>query len=82
MAGKPIKIVSAGGTAGTFAPEPLALIGTLPTGSVPDATASVKGVVKQSVAQTDSVAATVADLVTDFNALLAKLRTAGLLASS
>lgn len=34
----------------------------------------------QAAAQTDSVAATVADLRTDFNALLAKLRTAGTIA--
>ena len=82
MAGKPVKFVSAGAAAGTFAPEPLVLVGAMPTGSIPDASASVKGVVKQSAAQADSVAATVADLVTDFNALLAKLRTAGILASS
>jgi len=36
-------------------------------------------IVDQAAAQSDSVAATVADLVTDFNSLLSKLRTAGLI---
>lgn len=84
MAGKPVKFVSAGAAAGTFAPEPLVLVGSMPTGSVPDASTSVKGVVKQAAAQAD-MAGTPADLTavaTDFNALLAKLRTAGILASS
>ena len=44
------------------------------------ATTSVVGGVKMSAAQTNSVATDVAGLVTDFNALLAKLRTAGILA--
>lgn len=39
------------------------------------------GPVKKMPAQTDSDAEDVAGLVTDFNALLAKLRTAGLLTS-
>jgi hypothetical protein len=38
------------------------------------------GTVKTAAAQADSVAATVGALVTDFNALLAKLRTAGVIA--
>lgn len=37
--------------------------------------------VKPAVAQADSVATTIADLKTDFNALLAKLKAAGLMAS-
>lgn len=37
--------------------------------------------VKPTVAQADSVATTIADLKTDFNALLAKLKAAGLMAS-
>lgn len=57
------------------APEPIILVG-----GIPAATATSTGSVKQAVAQVNSVAATVADLVTDFNALLAKLRTAGILA--
>ena len=47
--------------------------------TVPSATSSVKGVVKQSANQADSVATTVELLVTDFNALLAKLKTAGIM---
>ena len=45
----------------------------------PDASTTVKGVVLQSGAQADSVATTASGVVTDFNALLAKLRTAGIL---
>lgn len=48
--------------------------------TVPSATSSVKGVVKQAVTQADSTATDVAGLKTDFNALLAKLKTAGLMA--
>ena len=36
---------------------------------------------KTAVAQTDSTATTIADLKADFNALLAKLKTAGLMQS-
>jgi hypothetical protein len=43
----------------------------------PDGTAA--STVKKQSAQTDSVAATVGALVTDFNALLAKLRLAGVI---
>jgi len=50
------------------------------SGSVPAATTTTAGIVKQSVAQADSVAADVPTLVADFNALLAKLRVAGILA--
>ena len=71
MAAKPIKIVSAGATAGQFAPEPLVLVGTLPEGSI-----------EPAEAQADSTAAELEDLVDDFNDLLAKLRAAGILASS
>ncbi|HCQ7755519.1 head fiber protein [Citrobacter sp. 50677481] len=45
------------------------------------ATTTTAGTVKQSAAQADSVATDVAGVVTDFNALLAKLRAAGVLAS-
>ena len=47
--------------------------------TVADASTTVKGVVLQSEAQVDSVATTASGIVTDFNALLAKLRTAGIL---
>jgi hypothetical protein len=40
---------------------------------------SAASTVKKQAAQADSVATTVAGLVTDFNALLAKLRTAGVI---
>lgn len=52
------------------------------TYTLPDATTSVRGGVLQAEAQADSVATDATGLVTDFNALLAKLRTAGILASS
>lgn len=40
---------------------------------------SSAGTVKKAAAQVDSVAATLGALVTDFNALLAKLRAAGVI---
>lgn len=48
--------------------------------AMPIATSLTLGGVKQAVAQADSTATDVAELKTDFNALLAKLRTAGILA--
>lgn len=47
--------------------------------TVPNATSSAKGVVKQALAQVDSTATDAETLKTDFNALLAKLRTAEIL---
>ena len=47
--------------------------------ALPNATTAVLGGVKQSANQADSVATTVELLVTDFNALLAKLKTAGIM---
>lgn len=49
--------------------------------SVPAATTTTRGTVLQGATQADSVAADVPTLVTDFNALLAKLRTAGIIAT-
>jgi len=49
--------------------------------TLPDATASARGGVMMAAAQADSAATDVAGLLADFNALLAKLRTAGLVAS-
>ena len=43
------------------------------------ATTTQEGGVKEAAAQSDSTATTVADLRADFNALLAKLRTSGVL---
>lgn len=54
--------------------------GTVPVARLSNATTSARGVVLQAAAQANSVAADVATLVTDFNALLAKLRTSGALA--
>lgn len=78
---KPLKVVEAGVTEGPWAAEPVAIVGTLPTGSVPNATASVKGVVNRASAVADLAGG--ADLpttVAKVNDLLAKLRTAGILA--
>lgn len=44
-----------------------------------DASGNALAPVKKQAAQADSVASTVAGLVTDFNALLAKLRAAGVI---
>lgn len=46
-----------------------------------DATESVSGLVKMAANQADSIAEDTAILVTDFNALLAKLKAAGLMAA-
>uniref|UniRef100_A0AAU8GHU8 Head fiber protein n=1 Tax=Salmonella phage vB_SEnST11_KE23 TaxID=3161174 RepID=A0AAU8GHU8_9CAUD len=48
--------------------------------TLPAATTTTLGGVKKASSQADSVATDVAGLVTDFNALLAKLKTAGLMA--
>ena len=45
-----------------------------------DATESISGLVKAAANQADSIAEDTATLVTDFNALLAKLKAAGLMA--
>jgi hypothetical protein len=49
--------------------------------SLPAATTDALGGVKKAASQADSVAEDAAGLVTDFNALLAKLRTAGILSA-
>ena len=46
-----------------------------------DATESVSGLVKMAANQADSIAEDTATLVTDFNALLGKLKAAGLMAA-
>ncbi|MEB4780816.1 head fiber protein [Paenibacillus jamilae] len=48
--------------------------------SPPNASASTAGLVKQAAAQANSTATDVAGLVADFNSLLGKLRTAGIIA--
>lgn len=50
--------------------------------TLPAANTTTLGGVKQAAAQEDSTASDVAGLVTDFNALLAKLRAAGILANA
>lgn len=56
--------------------------GNVGGGTAPgNASSTTAGLVKQAAAQANSTATDVAGLVTDFNALLAKLRTAGILAS-
>lgn len=50
--------------------------------SVPEATTSALGVVNQATFQADSTAVDVAGIVADFNTLLGKLQTAGLMATS
>lgn len=49
---------------------------------VSSATKTVNGTVKQAAVQADSTATDVAGLVADYNALLAKLRTAGILSTT
>lgn len=51
-----------------------------PAYTLPNATASVRGGVLQAVTQAASTATDVAGLVTDFNALLTKMKTAGQMA--
>lgn len=79
---KPLKVVSAGATEGPHAAEPVVLIGSLPSGSVPNATASVKGVVNRAAAVTNlpTTPADLAAVASTVNDLLAKLRTAGIVA--
>lgn len=54
----------------------------MPTYTLPAATADQLGGVKQTAAQADSTATDAAGIVADFNTLLGKLRTAGLLAAN
>lgn len=76
---KPVTFTEYSATEGTYDAEPLALIGALPAGSTALATTTVAGVVKKTAAEADLAGA--ADLpttVAKVNALLAKLRTAGI----
>jgi hypothetical protein len=50
------------------------------TATVPNATTSVAGIVKKSATQENSTATDITEIVTDFNALLAKLKAAGIMA--
>lgn len=66
--------------AGNYLPTWAEITGKPTTFAPVAATASVVGGVKQAATQADSVAADAAGLVTDFNALLAKLKAAGIMA--
>lgn len=78
---KPVKLVAgSANNDSVFEPESLKVIGFDAAALVPTATASVAGLVKRAPAQANSTATDVPGLVTDFNALLAKLRTAGIVA--
>lgn len=69
------------GFSGTQAKELQKLFEAAAAGSgAAAATTTTLGVVKQSATQANSAAADVATLVTDFNALLANLKAAGLMA--
>ncbi|WP_220130930.1 head fiber protein [Salmonella bongori] len=72
----PTKVISVGGVPTTVAN--MADVGG-ESYTLPAATTSVLGGVKKAATQADSVATDVAGLVTDFNALLAKLKAAGMM---
>ena len=87
VTGKPTTfapVVGTGATdakAGNYVPAWADVTGKPSTFAPPAATASVVGGVKQAAAQANSAATDVAGLLADFNSLLAKLRTAGVLAT-
>lgn len=72
----PIKLTQVDVTAYHSAQDPAPLV---VVGGLPAATTLTAGGVKKLPAQANSVATDVAGLLADFNALLAKLRTAGIL---
>lgn len=57
-------------------------IESVESGEASEATTTEAGIVKQAAAQADSTATDATGVVSDLNDLLAKLRTAGILASS
>lgn len=86
-AGKPVTL-TAGSNPGTTAPQPLIVVGGIPAASVPAATTSTAGAVKKATTvaaasgtigatYTTTEQATITNLQTQFNALLAALKTAG-----
>ncbi|MEG2042168.1 MAG: head fiber protein [Hafnia sp.] len=72
----PKKVISVGGV-----PAEVATMGDVAgeAYTLPAATTSALGGVKKAANQADSVATDVAGVVTDFNALLAKLKAAGMM---
>jgi len=75
VAPKPVALTSGANPTPSVDPEPLIVVGGLPA-----ATASASGGITRAPAQANSTATDVAGIVADFNALLAKLRTAGVIA--
>lgn len=71
-----VKVLSGGGSSVSWGD----ITGKPTTFAPPVATASVVGGVKQAATQANSTATDVAGLVTDVNALLAKLKAAGIMA--
>jgi len=67
---KPVVLTQTASYEGPYKPEPLLVVGDVPGGFTPAA------------AQADSTATTVAQIVSDFNTLLANLRSAGIIAES
>ena len=63
---------------GTLEIKEGATVTGLPAPVIPDASTTTKGLVKQAANQADSTATEVSGLVEDFNALLAKLKAAGI----
>lgn len=72
-------VVTAGAGSGGATVTWTTLTGKPATFPPPNATISVRGGILQTPAQVNSVATDVAGLVTDFNALLTKLRTSGVI---
>jgi len=77
---KPIALTAGANPTPSVDPQPFVVVGGIPGGALPAPTASVRGGVVRAAAQANSTATDVAGLVTDFNALLAKLRSAGVIA--
>jgi len=78
---KPIRLVTGTNPSPLVDPQEFVVVGGIPTSPLPAPTASSRGGVTRAPAQANSTATEVAGLVADFNALLAKLRTAGVIAS-
>lgn len=75
VAPKPITLTTGANPTPGFDPQPFVAVGGIPV-----ATASASGGITRAPAQANSTATDVAGIVADFNALLAKLRTAGVIA--
>lgn len=79
-AARPVVATQRSAVSGEPAPEPIVFVGTLPAGALPAAGAAIGGV-KRGVAVADITPATDGTTAgTALNALLASLRTAGVIA--